>query len=253
MSIKNAITLVGGGYNTPFDTITSDDQSYSLAFYKGEEHLATAHLSKVDQVINGVTTATIVQEIDLINIPLKTSNIQDEVRDAADKGQGLIDYGTTTIRGLNAKGLDINAITVPLNFDENETTDFFLSIKNENEDNGGLVPVEHPNGIHELSISLASDREYELASNGITIKQPRRKTATTDDEILNEIISSIQSDEKYSSFPFVIEATAANDAIRLIYKKDAPSVSDATLSYDGKTVEATKVESELIFGSHIKT
>ena len=81
----------------------------------------------------------------------------------------MIDYGTTTIRGLNAKGLDINAITLPLNFDESETTDFFLSIKNENEDNGGLIPVEHPNGIHELSISLASDREYKLESNGITI------------------------------------------------------------------------------------
>jgi hypothetical protein len=152
MSIHNAITLVGEEYNTPFDTITSDDKSYSIEIYKGQEHLATAHLSKVDQVINGVTTATIVQEIDLINIPLKISNIEEDVKEAADKGQGLIDYGTTTIRGLNAKGLDINAITLPLNFSKNETTDFFLSFKNTDEENGGLVPVEHPNGVHELSI-----------------------------------------------------------------------------------------------------
>ena len=144
----------------------------------------------------------------------------------------MIDYGTTTIRGLNAKGLDINAITLPINFDESETTDLFMSIKNENEDNGGLIPVEHPNGIHELSISLASDREYELASNGITISTTTSENGSApDEEILNEIISSIQSDKNYSSFPFVIEANAANDAIRLIYKKDAPSVSDATLTY----------------------
>ena len=74
MSIKNAITL-GSGYNTPFDTINSTIKVTHWRSIRGEEHLATAHLSKVDQVIDGVTTATIVQEIDLINIPLKTSNI----------------------------------------------------------------------------------------------------------------------------------------------------------------------------------